>query len=71
MFSSRCYLASHHILERNHINVMCVAVAILESHNLEFIRKFILERSHINVMYVAVTLPDGDNLEIIREFILK
>ena len=50
---------------------MCVAVGILESHNLEFIRKFILERSHINVMYVAVTLLEGDNLEIIREFILK
>ena len=50
---------------------MCVAVAILESHNLEFITKFILERSHINVMYVAVTLLEGDNLEIIREFILK
>ena len=41
------------ILERNHINVMYVAVAILEAHNLQFIRGFILERNHINVMYVA------------------
>ena len=41
------------ILERNHINVMYVAVAILEADNLQFIGGFILERSHINVIYVA------------------
>ena len=41
------------ILERNHINVMYVAVSILEARNLQFIIGFILERNTINVMYVA------------------
>ena len=41
------------ILERNHINVIYVAVAIREARNLQFIRRFILERNTINVMYVA------------------
>jgi len=40
------------MLERNHINVKYVVMAIFESHNLEFIREFILERSHINIMCV-------------------
>ena len=35
------------ILERNCINVLCVADALLDVHNLEFIREFILERKHI------------------------
>ena len=42
------------ILERNHKNVMYVAMAVFESQSLEFIREFILERICINVMYVAV-----------------
>ena len=41
------------ILERNHINVMYVAVAILEADNLQCIADFMLERNHMNVMYVA------------------
>ena len=42
------------ILERNHVNVICVAIDILESHDLQFITEFIWERTLINVMYVAV-----------------
>ena len=42
------------ILEKNHINVICVAIDILESHDLQFITEFILERTLINEMYVAV-----------------
>ena len=50
------------ILERNHINVMYVAVAILEAHNLQFIGDFILERNHISVMYVAMAILESHNL---------
>ncbi|KAB0340013.1 hypothetical protein FD755_024818, partial [Muntiacus reevesi] len=39
------------ILERNHINVMYVAKALVKLQALQFIREFILERSHINVIY--------------------
>ncbi|XP_060254950.1 zinc finger protein 347-like [Ovis aries] len=60
-----------HAGEGNHINVMYVAVAILESQSLEFIREFILERILINVMYVVVALLERDILELIGEFILK
>ena len=59
------------ILERNHVNVICVAIDILESHDLQFITEFIWERTLINVMYVAVALLEKDNLEFIGEFILK
>ena len=41
------------ILERNHINVMCVAMPLVKLQALQFIRDFILERNHINVIYVA------------------
>ena len=41
------------ILERNCVNVLCVADALLETHSLEFIREFILERNHVNVISVA------------------
>ena len=34
------------ILEKNHINVLCVGDALLEVHNMEFIRELILERKH-------------------------
>ena len=44
------------ILERNHINVIYVAGALLEMHTLGFIGEFILERNHINVMFVASAL---------------
>jgi len=40
-------------LERNHINVKYVAMAILERNDLKFIREFLLERSHVHVIYVA------------------
>ena len=59
------------ILERNHINVMYVAVAILEADNLQFIRGFILERNTINVMYVARPLEKMEALHRIRKFILE
>ena len=41
------------ILERNHINVMCVARHLVILETLLFIGEFILERNHINVIYVA------------------
>ena len=41
------------ILERNHINVMCVARSSVILETLLFIREFILERNHINEVYVA------------------
>ena len=59
------------ILERNHINMVCVAGALLKIHNLEFIWEFMLERNHINVMYVAKPLGKMDILQFIREFILN
>ena len=59
------------ILERNHINMVCVAGALLKIHNLEFIWEFMLERNHINVMYVAKTLVKMHTLQFIREFILE
>ena len=59
------------ILERNHINVMCVDSALLKMHTLEFIWEFMLERNRINVMYVAKPLGKMDILQFIREFILN
>ncbi|XP_055267157.1 zinc finger protein 347-like [Moschus berezovskii] len=53
---------SSFILERNHINVTYVAVAILEAGNLKFIGDFILERNHINVMCVAVAIFESQTL---------
>ena len=41
------------ILERNHINVMCVARRLVILETLVLIREFILERNHINEVYVA------------------
>ena len=41
------------ILERNHINVMFVAGAVLKMRTLEFFREFILERKLTNVMSVT------------------
>ena len=41
------------IVEINHINVMYLAVVIVEAQNLPFTRGFTLETNHINVMYVA------------------
>ena len=41
------------ILERNRVNVLCVADALLEIHSLKFFREFILKRNHINVISVA------------------
>ena len=41
------------ILERNHINVMCVARHLVVLEALLFIREFILERNHINEVYVV------------------
>ena len=41
------------ILERSHINVMCVARHLVVLEALLFIREFILERNHINEVYVA------------------
>ena len=48
------------IVERNHINVIYVAGALLEMHTLGFIGKFILERNHINVMSVEKLLVHSD-----------
>ena len=59
------------ILERNHINVMCVDSALLKMHNLEFIWEFMLERNRINVMYVVKSLVKTHTLQFIREFILE
>ena len=50
------------ILERNCVNVLCVADALLETHSLEFIREFILERNHINV--ISVARPLNANLAV-------
>ena len=44
------------ILERNHINVMCVARCLVILETLLFIREFILERNHIIVVYVAFSV---------------
>ena len=41
------------ILERNHVNVVCVARPSVKLQDLQFIREFILERNHINVIFVA------------------
>ena len=41
------------ILERNHINVMCVARHLVVLDTLLVIGEFILERNHIIVVYVA------------------
>ena len=57
------------ILERNHINVMYVARALIRLQNLDFIREFILERNLINVMCVARRLVVLDTLWFIGEFI--
>ena len=56
---------------RNHINVMCVAGALLKMHTLEFIWEFMLERNRINVMYVVKSLVKTHTLQFIREFILE
>ena len=50
------------ILERNHVNVLSVADALLETHSLEFIREFIVERNHINV--ISVARPLNANLAV-------
>ena len=57
------------ILERNCINVMCVARPLVKLQALQFIREFILERNHINVMYVARPLVYVKGLYFIREYI--
>ena len=50
------------ILERNHINVMCVERPLVEKQGVQFIRPFILEQNHIHVKYVAVAILKSQNL---------
>ena len=50
------------ILEKNHINVMCVERPLVEKQGVQFIRPFILERNHIHVKYVAVAILKSQNL---------
>ena len=59
------------ILERNHINVIYVAGALLEMHTLGFIGEFILERNHVNVICVARLLVILETLQFIEEVILE
>ena len=40
------------ILERNHINVMCVARHLVVMETLLFIGEFILESNHVIMVYV-------------------
>ena len=59
------------ILERNHINVMCVERPLVEKQGVQFIRPFILERNRIHVKYVAMAILEAHILQFIRGFILE
>ena len=59
------------ILERNHINVMCVERPLVEKQGVQFIRPFILERNHTHVKYVAMAILEAHILQFIRGFILE
>ena len=59
------------MLERNRINVMFVASALLRTHNLKFIRELIRERSHTNATYVTGRSVILQTSVFIGEFILE
>ena len=63
-----CNIIGEFILERNHVNVICVERALVEKRGTQFIRPFILERNRIH-KYVAMALLESQNLEFIGEFI--
>ncbi|KAB0353487.1 hypothetical protein FD755_023811, partial [Muntiacus reevesi] len=50
------FLIREYILERNHINVMCVEKPLVKKQDIQFVRPFTLERNHIHVKYVAVAI---------------